>query len=175
MENYQKREYAMNSKTIRPATVQDLPRILEIYASARTFMAQNGNPTQWPSTYPPEDLLLEDMEAHSLFVITEEDRICGVFVFALGEDPTYRLIENGSWRSAAPYGVIHRIAGDGHGGIFNTALEFASQKVDHLRIDTHEDNKPMQHLVEKFGFSFRGIIYTDNGTPRLAYDWIKEN
>ncbi len=165
----------MNPKYIRPATAQDLPRILEIYAFARIFMARNGNPTQWPSTYPPEDLLQEDIDAQRLFVVAEGTHICGVFVFALGEDPTYHLIENGSWRSTAPYGVIHRIAGDGCGGVFNTALEFASHQADHLRIDTHEDNKPMQHLVEKFGFSRRGIIYTDNGTPRLAYDWIKEH
>ncbi len=32
---------------IRTATILDLERILEIYAYARTFMAQTGNPTQW--------------------------------------------------------------------------------------------------------------------------------
>lgn len=31
---------------IRTATILDLERILEIYAYARTFMAQTGNPTQ---------------------------------------------------------------------------------------------------------------------------------
>ena len=67
-----------------------------------------------------------------------------------------------------------RVASDGSGGILHAALEFAQTRADHLRIDTHEDNKPMQHLVEKYGFSRRGIIYTDNGSPRIAYDRLEE-
>lgn len=164
----------MDKLTVRPAAQADLPRLMEIYSIARKFMAENGNPTQWPSTYPPLDLLEEDIDAGNLFVITEKDVIHGVFAFILGEDPTYAIIENGSWRSDTPYGTIHRVASDGTGGILRTALCFAESHADHLRIDTHADNKPMQHLVEKYGFSHRGIIYTDNGSPRIAYDRIKE-
>lgn len=164
----------MNHLTVRSAENTDLARIQEIYGIARRFMAENGNPTQWPSTYPPSDLLEEDIAAGHLFVITDSTAIHGVFAFILGDDPTYAVIENGSWRSNAPYGTIHRIASDGTGGIFPTALTFARSKTDHLRIDTHADNKPMQHQVTKHGFSYRGIIYTDNGTPRLAYDRIEE-
>ena len=164
----------MDNLTVRPARRGDLPRLVEIYAVARKFMAANGNPTQWPSTYPPIDLLEDDIDAGHLFVVTENEIIHGVFAFILGEDHTYRLIETGSWSSDSPYGTIHRVASDGSGGILRTALNFAEARADHLRIDTHEDNKPMQHLVEKYGFSRRGIIYTDNGTPRIAYDRIKE-
>ena len=32
---------------IRKATTQDFDRIMEIYASARRFMAEHGNPNQW--------------------------------------------------------------------------------------------------------------------------------
>ena len=165
----------MDKLTVRPAALAELPRIMEIYATARKFMADNGNPTQWPSTYPPRDLLEEDIAAGNLYVVAKNDAIHGVFAFILGDDPTYALIENGSWRSDSPYGTIHRIASDGTGGILRTALHFAAGHADHLRIDTHADNKPMQHLVEKYGFSRRGIIYTDNGSPRIAYDRIKEH
>jgi RimJ/RimL family protein N-acetyltransferase len=65
--------------------------------------------------------------------------------------------------------VIHRIAGKG-GGNFDAALGFCSKMIRHLRIDTHSDNKPMQHLVEKAGFSKRGIIYVADRSPRIAYD-----
>lgn len=164
----------METLTVRPAAAADLSRILEIYAIARKFMANNGNPTQWPATYPPADLLEEDIEAGHLFVITNGDDIHGVFAFILGEDPTYTLIEQGSWRSDTPYGTIHRIASCGTGGILRTALEFAKTRSRHLRIDTHADNHPMQHLLEKYGFSRRGIIYTDNGTPRYAYDRLED-
>ena len=167
--NEEKELNEMENKTIRRAESADLDRILEIYAYARAFMAENGNPTQWKDGYPARQMLEEDIRLQRLFVV-EADRICGVFMFTIGEDPTYAHIE-GSWRSSKPYGVIHRIAGMG-GGIFQAALEYCTAQSDHLRIDTHADNKPMQHVVEKAGFSRRGVIYVADGTPRIAYDRI---
>ena len=164
----------MNHLTVRPATIADLPRILEIYDIARKFMWANGNPTQWPANHPAAGLLEADIAAGQLFAAVDGNTIHGVFAFILGDDPTYTIIEQGCWRSTAPYGTIHRIASDGTGGILATALAYAETKANHLRIDTHEDNKPMQHLVEKYGFSKRGIIYTGNGSPRLAYDRLEE-
>lgn len=164
----------MKNYTVRAANLKDLPRILDIYAIARAFMRASGNPTQWPDHYPSADLLEEDMAAGHLFAITDGDAIHGVFAFILGDDPTYTIIEQGSWRSNTPYGTIHRIASDGTGGILRSALDFAAGQSNHLRIDTHADNHPMQHLVEKYGFSHRGIIYTDNGSPRLAYDRLED-
>ena len=38
-----------------------------------------------------------------------------------------------------------------------------------LKIDTHRDNRIMQHLLDKNGFTYCGIIYLDDGTERLAY------
>ena len=43
---------------IRPAQPGDLPALLEIFAHARAFMAQTGNPTQWPAAYPGAELYL---------------------------------------------------------------------------------------------------------------------
>ena len=160
----------MTQKRIRPATQADMADILEIYAHARRFMAENGNPTQWGQHHPAKDMLEEDIRHSRLYVVESNGRLCGVFMFAVGDDPTYTYIE-GSWRSDAPYGVIHRIAGAG-GGVFAAALEYCSAIISHLRIDTHGDNKPMQHMVEKAGFSKRGIIYVADGTPRIAYDRI---
>lgn len=160
----------MAKKEIRRANSADMDRILEIYQIAREFMTANGNPTQWKDGYPRCELLKEDIRLGRLFVITLDQQICGVFVFFVGDDSTYAYIE-GSWRSDAPYGVIHRIAGVG-GGIFESVLEYCSSQIRHLRIDTHADNKPMQHVVEKTGFSRRGIIYVADGTPRIAYDRI---
>ena len=38
-----------------------------------------------------------------------------------------------------------------------------------LRADTHADNKIMQHLLEKNGFTRCGIIHVADGSPRFAY------
>ncbi len=72
-------------------------------------------------------------------------------------------------------GTLHRVAGDGKAhGIFDAIAKFCEQKISHLRIDTHEDNKVMQHLIEKNGFQRCGIIYVEDGSPRIAYEKIKE-
>lgn len=160
----------MAEKKIRRGVTADLERLMEIYAAARQFMVENGNPTQWKNGYPQREMLENDIVLERLYVVEEDGGLCGGFVFFVGDDPTYGYIE-GSWRSQRPYGVIHRIAGVG-GGVFNAAIAFCQQQIDHLRIDTHADNKPMQHLVEKAGFSERGIIYVDDGSPRIAYDRI---
>ena len=159
----------MGKKIVRRASLTDMEQILEIYEFARKFMAENGNPTQWKDGYPHREMLEEDIRLQCLFVV-EGEALCGVFMFAVGADPTYAYIE-GSWSSTEPYGVIHRIAGIG-GGVFDAALEYCTEQIHHLRIDTHADNKPMQHVVEKAGFSRRGIIYVSDGTPRIAYDRV---
>lgn len=157
---------------IEPAKAEDLSRIGEIYACARSFMAKTGNPNQWGSTHPPAEQLQMDVENGRLFAVKSEDRICGVFYFAVEDDPTYREIFDGQWHSDKPYGVIHRIASDGSGGILKAAVEFAAAHIDYLRIDTHADNQVMQKAVRKQGFRYCGIIYIADGTPRLAYDRI---
>ena len=157
---------------IRKAEREDLPRIEEIYAYAREFMARTGNPNQWGKTTPQSSLLEDDIQKGLLFVMTHAEVIHGVFYFYIGEDPTYGVIDDGQWRSDTPYGTIHRIAGDGSGGVLATAVQFAKERINHVRIDTHHDNKIMQRAVAKYGFQRSGIIYLENGSPRIAYDLL---
>lgn len=157
---------------VRKATKEDLLRIQQIYAYARKFMCKNGNPNQWKNNHPPVSQLEADIENEVLYVICSEESIHGVFFFDVGEDPTYRKIDEGNWRSRTPYGTIHRIAGDGSGGILKAAVVFARNRINHLRIDTHEDNWIMQKAVVKQGFQRRGIIYLSDGSPRIAYDML---
>lgn len=159
---------------IQKATWEDLPRIEEIYAYARQFMAETGNPNQWGKTTPPTWQLEEDIRKGDLYVLIYESIIHGVFYFYIGEDPTYGYIEDGAWRSETPYGTIHRIAGDGSGGVLAAAVTFGKTKINHIRIDTHHDNKIMQKAVAKQGFQRSGIIYLPNGSPRIAYDLLTE-
>jgi len=35
-----------------------------------------------------------------------------------------------------------------------------------IRIDTHRDNRIMQHVISKYGFTYCGIIYLANGDER---------
>lgn len=156
----------------RPAQTADLQRMEEIYANARAFMAANGNPNQWGTAHPPKALLERDIAGGNLFVLADGETIHGVFAFFLGQDPTYAEIYDGDWHSDRAYGTIHRVAGDGSGGIVRDAVEFAGQRCGYLRIDTHRDNAVMQRAIEKQGFQKCGTILTDDGSPRIAYDLI---
>ena len=157
---------------VRNAVPEDLSRILEIYAYARSFMARTGNPNQWGKTHPPRAQLQEDIRVGQLYVVEKEGEIHGVFAYLTGEDPTYGYIEEGSWISDSPYGTIHRVAADGSGGVFSAVMEYALSRNPHVRIDTHRDNHVMQHVVAKHGFRRCGIIYLENGDPRIAYEKV---
>ena len=160
---------------IRPAQMEDLPRLQEIYDIGRAYMRKTGNMLQWVNGYPQKELLMEDIQKGQLFVIEEEGAVRGVFAFILGDDPTYSYIEDGRWPNDLPYGTIHRIASDGTAkGIVSKALAFALGHTAQVRADTHQDNKTMQHVLEKNGFVRCGIIYLENGDPRVAYQYSKE-
>jgi RimJ/RimL family protein N-acetyltransferase len=158
---------------IRFARREDLPRIMDIYAYARDFMAKNGNPNQWTGGWPWQEVIEDDIEKKQLYVIEDESGPHGVFAFMIGEDETYEEID-GEWISETEYGTIHRIAGDGKiPGVLAKALKFCTKETDHIRIDTHHDNNIMQYLLEKYGFTRCGIIRcTEDGTPRIAYERV---
>ena len=161
---------------IRKSTLQDVPRMMEIYSYARKFMAEHGNPRQWgPRNWPPEDLIRRDIQAGNSYVcVNDEGWVIGTFYFVQGKDiePTYSVIEDGAWLDNSPYGVVHRIAGDGsEKGIGSFCIQWAFRQCGHLRIDTHGDNTVMQNLVKKLGFAYCGVIHVvEDSDPRLAYE-----
>ena len=162
---------------IRQATSSDLSHILVIYAHARRFMAEHGNPTQWGNARPTEADISARIARNELFVLEDSDGIHGVFAFILGEDPTYHVIENGQWLSDAPYGTIHAVASDGSiHGFLTQIVMYCLQTIRHLRIDTHPDNLSMQKALTKNGYTFCGKITlcsgSEAGDPRFAYQKI---
>ena len=161
---------------IRKSTEQDIPRMMEIYAIARSFMAAHGNPNQWgPTNWPPEALIRQDVrEGNSYVCLNGEGKVIGTFFFIVGADiePAYRTITEGAWRDDSPYGVVHRIASDGsEKGVGTFCLEWAFRQCGHLRIDTYMDNTVMQGLLRKLGFVHCGTIYVEeDDLPRVAYE-----
>ena len=161
---------------IRHSTENDLERMAEIYVYARDFMARTGNPNQWgPTNWPPTDLLRQDVEEGRSYVCCDDDgRVVGTFCYLYGHDiePTYRDITDGAWDGDEPFGVVHRLAGDGSvKGIGEFCLNWAFDQSGHLRVDTHGDNKVMQNLLSKLGFTHCGTIYVEeDDMPRLAFE-----
>ena len=177
--------------SVRKAVIDDLPQIMEIFDHARKFMKQTGNPTQWGDNYPTEEVVIDDIavKGHMYVVVggvgtsaggtgetgaeSADGHIHGVFALIPGRDPTYDIIEDGAWLSDEEYSTIHRVAGDGRvNGVFEAALRFSLAQTPHIRIDTHEDNAVMRHLIEKNGFQRTGMIYCRDGSPRIAYERV---
>ena len=160
---------------IRNATVADIPEIMRICDSARNYMRANGNKAQWINGYPSEELWRDDIAKKQCFVCEEKNHLCAVFAFILGKDPTYQYIENGQWKNDLPYGTIHRLGSDGTcSGIMEKCKAFALSHISELRADTHEDNKTMQSVLERNGFEKCGIIYIEDGSPRIAYQFSRK-
>ncbi len=161
---------------IRKSTEKDVARMMEIYAYARRFMAEHGNPNQWgPRNWPPEALIRSDIrDGNSYVCVNDADAVVGTFFFIQGKDiePTYRVITDGAWLDDSPYGVVHRIASDGsEKGVGRFCLDWAFEQCGHLRIDTHGDNTVMQGMLAKLGFVHCGTIYVyEDNDPRLAYE-----
>ena len=144
-------------------------------------MRADGNHDQWSAPgFPDDTLLLRDIDRGGGFVIESGSPVAAgplpapqiVAYFALlpSPEPTYDYIE-GAWLTDEPYGVIHRIASypDVH-GVFSAIIDFAADRYPHLRIDTHRDNRIMEHVITAAGFTYCGIIWLPDGTDRLAYE-----
>ena len=160
---------------IQKATLFELPEILRVYAAARAYMRAHGNETQWGTTYPPEEIVKNDIESGNLYLCTENGKIHGVFAFIEGADPTYAVIEQGAWPDDKPYNVMHRMASDGEvRGIGKAALDFCKAHSENVRADTHKDNITMQNMLCKNGFVPCGIIHVENGSERIAYQYTPE-
>ncbi|MGN1165791.1 MAG: GNAT family N-acetyltransferase [Lachnospiraceae bacterium] len=155
---------------IRKSVMSDLPELERIYAYAREQMKKNGNPDQWGEKWPPVSDIVKDIEDSVGYTIENDGRICGAFMFFIGEEPTYQVIEDGEWLNNEPHGVIHRVASDGtQRGIVDLIVDYCNLTIPNLRIDTHHDNHIMQHLLEKNGFTKCGIIHVGDGSARIAY------
>ena len=147
-------------RIIREAQPSDMAEIMQVMDAAKQIMRQSGNIHQWGEGYPSEAVITADMERHGGFVVEDGGKVVGYFAFLPSPEPTYAKIYKGEWiDDVQPYHVVHRIASypEAH-GIF--------------RIDTHHDNKIMQHNILKHGFTYCGIIYLLSGDERLAYQKI---
>ena len=160
---------------IRKTEHSDLPKVMEIFETARNFMKRSGNPTQWNDSYPSEEVIISDIQNGVSYVIIDNDRIVGTFVFIEGEEPTYSDID-GCWLNDKPYGTIHRIASDGSTkGIADECLRFCKMNNQNIRIDTHRDNSVMLNWINRSGFKKCGIIHVSDGTPREAFQMVTDS
>ncbi|MCD8316520.1 MAG: GNAT family N-acetyltransferase, partial [Eggerthellaceae bacterium] len=102
-------------------------------------------------------------------------------MLSFGHEPYYDFIDGGEWLTDANpanpgYAVIHRVAVDSSSKSCGAA-SFALKSVidlafrnnaDSIRVDTHPDNLPMRHLLEKHGFTHCGTVYCGHIPGKIA-------
>lgn len=166
---------------IRETKEQDLVQIDALYRTAREALKAQGVDQWQDGDYPNAEDARQDMLQGTGHVLEENGEILAVACIAFGREPTYDVIVNGAW-GAQPkiYGFLHRIAVAPHakgqniaGRMFEELKRQAEQRGIHvLRADTHRDNLPMQRALAKAGYFYRGVIYVEDGSERLAYEKI---
>lgn len=157
------------------ADLNDINEIMSIFKDGQAFLKEN-NVDQWQDGYPTTQIIEDDISKKQMYVVKDDDEIVGVFVLFIGKDPTYEYIEDGSWITDNEYVTIHRICVKGNKrnkGIARFIVDDIKKTHNHIRIDTHQDNKVMRHFLEKNGFLYRGIIYLTNGNKRVAYEYLE--
>lgn len=156
---------------VRKAIASDLPVVLALIESGRKIMRENGNPHQWGKNHPSTAQLQKDIEDGHSYLLMDGDKAIATFAFIPGPDATYAKIYDGAWIDTAnPYYVIHRVASlPEYHGVMKDILDYCFGVTDNIRIDTHRDNKTMQHCLVKYGFRYCGIIHLLDGDERLAY------
>lgn len=163
---------------LRPTHLNDIDPIMSIINDAQALLA-SLNIDQWQDGYPTVQQIKTDIAKGDSYVVETNGVIIATTVLCTTGESTYDQIE-GEWLTPqnTPYGVIHRLAVKAEHRqagvaqfIFDACeAELLQQGITTMRIDTHQDNKGMQGLLEKRGYVYCGVIYLDSGAKRLAYE-----
>lgn len=165
---------------LRRAQLQDLTAIMKIIDDAKELLKKNGSP-QWQNGYPDQETFTQDIVMQTNWILINDNKVVATATLQLTPEPTYRNITQGQWQQPdEPYATIHRVAissnyrGQGLSKLlFSNLLTVGQmQGIKNFRVDTHRNNKAMQHIVENFNFKKRGIIKVNdqNDPERLAYE-----
>lgn len=160
------------------AAAQDAAQIAELFALGRRFLKEQGI-DQWQGAHSPSLSVAEaDIQKNLGRVLrTEDGRVAAYAALIPGIDPTYVEID-GAWRQNGVYETVHRLTT--HPDFRRTGLarrllaecqaEARAHGAQSLRIDTHADNKIMQHTILSSGFCYCGVITQPSGAKRNAYE-----
>ncbi|WP_455662087.1 GNAT family N-acetyltransferase [Pradoshia sp.] len=161
----------------RKAAPSDLNRIMEIIKDAQFYLKELGI-DQWQNQYPSEETILTDIRNGHGYVLLEEGKIIATVAISFDGERTYEHIYDGAWLTHQDYAVIHRLAvgkASKGKGISNDIMKLAEElckdrDIPSIKIDTHKHNVVMQHILQKNGYTYCGIIYVEDGSKRLAYE-----
>ena len=168
-------------KFYRLARLEDIDEIMKAVEDSREILRLQGN-GQWQFGYPNKDDFLNDIKNENLYVVldkSDKNKIAVVCALTYYEEDYHNLYE-GAWLTDLDYMVMHRVAlkkeytHQGYGNlIFKTFIDVAKYKGYHsLRIDTHEGNQIMRHLIIKNGFKYCGKVILPPNKDRMVFEKV---
>lgn len=142
---------------IEASTVEDLPKILELYDLARQYQTQHFPGNIWPHFQP--DFIAQEIKENLQFNLKIQGEISCVWAIAFSDSAIWEEKE----KNDAIY--LHRIATnpDFRGQNFvKTIAEWAQkfarkQHKNFLRMDTCGENLALINHYQKCGFTFLGM------------------
>lgn len=165
----------------RRAEPSDLDAILSMTRQAQAFLKDNGV-DQWQNGYPTPEIFLADFQRGEGWIFTVNGEEAGYLVVSAQPESCYAGISEGGWMGEGPYCALHRVMAAARfrgTPLANEMLSFAADLArglgaETLRTDTQEGNLPMQKLLGRNGFTYRGVVYLDataeTGAKRLAFE-----
>lgn len=162
----------------RRAEKRDLPKIMAMINDAKAAFKNLGI-DQWQDGSPNEGVIINDIKEGTSYVIAGDNKtVLGYAVLTFDAEPAYKEIFGGRWLSNEPYATIHRVVTEKDSKnkgvaslLFNNFERIClERKVVWLRVDTHEDNIPMQKLIAKVDFIRSGIVYYNPSMKRIAFE-----
>ncbi|MBR5811615.1 MAG: GNAT family N-acetyltransferase [Alistipes sp.] len=160
----------------RKATTEDIDTIERMIKAASGRLGAAGI-DQWQRGYPNRTSIENDVEAGVGMVLALGNEILAYGAVIFTGEPAYNDLTGGQWLTNGEYAVVHRLCVSeifvrmGFAKQFMSAAEaMAAERVKSFRIDTHPDNKIMQNLVERMGFTYCGDVVIES--RRLAYEKI---
>ena len=160
---------------LRLAKSEEIQIAMDIINTAKTHLKEQGI-DQWQTGYPDYECIKNDIEYEKGFFVVDDENILGYLCVDYDGEPAYKDMQ-GEWNTSENYVVVHRMAftdnarGKGISSITFRLVEEMSKKkgISSFRVDTDADNKKMQHILQKNGFSYCGTIWFDN-SEKIAFD-----
>ena len=167
----------MTMLRLEKADISELDACYGLIEEGRAYQQSQGF-TQWTEKYPDITAIKEDIEAGNGYVFKLDGDIAAYMCISFEKEPAYGLL-NGSWHSDENYAVFNRLAVSDRfrgQGISNKVFELSelfciSRGIGYIRTNTAPENKLMQHIFEKNGYSFCGEL-DFRGGKKIAYDKV---
>lgn len=169
--------------TFRQAGQQDADAIISLLEDGKQFLREQGLP-QWQNGYPNAQSVAKDIAMGQAYLLFANGSAAGTLALCYGAEPAYNTMVNGSWLTGGEYATIHRVAvakacrgSKAAAVMLKRAEKIAKNKnLPAIRIDTHEDNLPMQRFLQKNGYIRCGTVFLnggiEDGEKRIGFEKI---